>query len=112
MIQRFFEQAGEKEKQEFLSKILKVQSKQDYGKSALNTSWGLIHYTYGESGVVEFRLVNGENEGHGAFTMQEVSRAIQAAIDVGSTCHRGNMKRHAKKNLPYVRKKPSYYIRK
>lgn len=83
LIQRFFEQAGEKEKQEFLSKILKVQSKQDYGKSALNTSWGLIHYTYGESGVVEFRLVNGENEGHGAFTMQEVSRAIQAAIDVG-----------------------------
>ena len=29
LIQRFFEQAGEKEKQEFLSEILKVQSKRD-----------------------------------------------------------------------------------
>lgn len=83
LIQRFFEQAGEKEKQEFLSEILKVQSKRDNGRSALNTSWGLIHYTYGESGTIEFRLVNGENERHGTFTMQEVSRAIQAAINAG-----------------------------
>ncbi len=44
--------------------------------------------------------MNGENEGHGAFTMQEVSACNQAAIiDVGEYLPPGNMKRHAKKEF-------------
>lgn len=83
LIQRFFEQAGNKEKQKFLAGILKVQSKRDYGESALNTDQGLFYYSYADYGVVDFRLVNGENEEHGTFTMQEAARAIQTAIDAG-----------------------------
>lgn len=80
LIQSFFEQAGEKEKQEFLSGILELQSKRDYGRSALNTEQGVVHYTF-EKGTVDFQLMHGEREGHGRFTMQEVVRAIQEAID-------------------------------
>ncbi|MFR2482381.1 MAG: DEAD/DEAH box helicase family protein [Hungatella sp.] len=82
LIQNFFKQAGDKDKQEFLLRLLELQSKRDYGKSVLNTDQGLVHYTI-EKGTVDFQLMHGEKEGHGRFTMQEAARVIQEAIDAG-----------------------------
>ena len=82
LIQKFFEQAEEKENQKFLSEILDLQYQKGDGVSALNTDGGLIYYSYSD-GVVAFRLSTEEKEAYGKFTMQEVSRAIHSSIDVG-----------------------------